>query len=217
MRARLLGAALLLLFATACGQSTSPSMTSPTPACAYSLSIGSTINGYPEGGSFPVAVTTTPASGCTWTAVSSTSWIHITENASGSGSGTFTFTIDPNTTGAARTGTLTVAGRQITVAQAAAPAGTPVVPTPQCSATLSIGTTINGYPDGTTVAVAVNASSGCSWTATSADSWIHVTEGSSGTGNGTVVFVIDKNTGEARKGTLTIAGVMVTVNQSGTT
>lgn len=47
--------------------------------------------------------------------------------------------------------------------------------------------------------------------------WIQITEGSSGSGNGSVIFVIDRNTGDARKGTVTIAGVTVTVNQSGTT
>jgi len=40
------------------------------------LSVGSTIDGYPNGGSFPVSVTTTPPSGCSWTATTQAAWIN---------------------------------------------------------------------------------------------------------------------------------------------
>ena len=54
----------------------------------------------------------------------------------------------------------------------------------------------------------------CPWTAVSnAPDWIHITSGSSGTGNGVVNFNVDKpNT--ARTGTLNVAGVLVTVAQN---
>ncbi|MFI5166693.1 MAG: BACON domain-containing protein [Thermoanaerobaculales bacterium] len=65
------------------------------------------------------------------------------------------------------------------------------------------------------VGVTVTSGSNCSWTATSnAPSWLHVTSGASGTGNGTVGYSVDANTGSARSGTLTIAGLTFTVNQS---
>lgn len=48
--------------------------------------------------------------------------------------------------------------------------------------------------------------SACAWTATSNDSWLSVTGGSSGTGNGNVSFSATKNTGGARIGTITIVG-----------
>ena len=58
----------------------------------------------------------------------------------------------------------------------------------------------------------------CTWTATSNDPWIHVTSGSSGTGNGTVSYSVDVNTtGIARKGTITIGGQGFTVYQVGST
>ena len=211
-------AALVLVVTSACGQSsspTSPSSTAPTPSCAYSLSIGDTINGYPTGGSFDVGVTTTPATGCAWTAVSNASWLHITSSASGSGNGTFTFTADANATGAARTGTLTAAGRLITFNQAAAAAPLPP-PTPACVFKLSISDTINGYPDGGTfpVGITVTQGSDCGWTSVAFASWLHVIEGSSGTGSGTTTFVADPNPGEARTGSLRIAGEVVLFKQS---
>jgi hypothetical protein len=57
----------------------------------------------------------------------------------------------------------------------------------------------------------------CGWTAASNDSFIHITSGSSGTGNGTVMYSVDANVGAARIGTMTIAGLTFTVNQSAPT
>jgi hypothetical protein len=65
------------------------------------------------------------------------------------------------------------------------------------------------------VGVTVISGSNCTWTATSnAPSWLHVTSGASGTGNGTVGYSVDANGGTTRSGTLTIAGLTFTVNQS---
>ena len=54
----------------------------------------------------------------------------------------------------------------------------------------------------------------CQWSAVSNDSFIDITSGSSGTGNGTVNFTVDPSAGP-RSGTLTIAGLTFTVNQEG--
>ena len=54
----------------------------------------------------------------------------------------------------------------------------------------------------------------CQWSAVSNDSFIHITSGSGGTGNGTVNFSVDPSAGP-RTGTLTIAGLTFTVNQEG--
>jgi len=64
--------------------------------------------------------------------------------------------------------------------------------------------------------VRVTASSGgCKWTATSNVSWITVTSGSAGTGNGTVKYSVSRNyTGNNRTGTITIAGKTFTVLQT---
>jgi hypothetical protein len=95
-------------------QTSQPAPT-PSPSCSYTLSVGSTIDGYPNGVSFPIPVTTT--AGCPWTALSNVSWIHVTPSA-GTGTGTFTISVDANT-GSARTGTVTVAGNAVTVNQTA--------------------------------------------------------------------------------------------------
>lgn len=58
------------------------------------------------------------------------------------------------------------------------------------------------------------ASTTCTWTAVSNNAWITVTGGASGTGNGTVTYSITANTGEARTGTITIAGQTFTVTQA---
>jgi predicted nucleotidyltransferase len=67
---------------------------------------------------------------------------------------------------------------------------------------------------GPTYTVNVTAATGCVWTAASNDNFITVTSGSSGSGNGTATFTVAPiNTA----GTLTIAGVTFTVNQTADT
>ena len=65
--------------------------------------------------------------------------------------------------------------------------------------------------------VNVTAQTGCPWTTVSNNpSWITVTSGSPGTGNGTVKYSVAANTGTtSRTGTLTIAGKTFTVQQHG--
>jgi hypothetical protein len=66
--------------------------------------------------------------------------------------------------------------------------------------------------DGT---LAVTAAAGCTWTATSAASFVTLLSGASGTGNGTVSYRVAANTtGKARSGTLTVAGISVNVTQT---
>ena len=69
---------------------------------------------------------------------------------------------------------------------------------------------------GGTGSVNVTTQGGCSWTATSNNSWIHITSGSSGTGNGTVNYSVAANSGtSSRTGTMTVAGHTFTVTQDG--
>jgi hypothetical protein len=76
---------------------------------------------YSPGSTGTVAVTQNSTGTCDWNAVSNSGFITIDSGSSGNGSGTVSFTVAPNTTGAARTGTLTVAGRIVTITQDAAP------------------------------------------------------------------------------------------------
>jgi all-beta uncharacterized protein len=81
-----------------------------------------------------------------------------------------------------------------------------------CSFGLST-TSVPAAAAGITGNVGVTANSGCAWTATANAPWIHITAGAAGSGNGTVTFGVDPNTGAARSGSLTVAGQTVTVAQ----
>jgi hypothetical protein len=87
--------------------------------CTYSLSSTSPWATAAGGAG---AVNVTVGSGCSWTAVSNVSWIHVTAGASGSGNGTVGYTVDVNATTSPRTGTITIGGQTFTVNQAAASA-----------------------------------------------------------------------------------------------
>ena len=72
-------------------------------------------------GSVTVTKNLSATASCDWQAMSNSSFITIDSGATGNGNGTVNFTVAPNTTGAARVGTLTVAGRNVTITQDAAP------------------------------------------------------------------------------------------------
>jgi hypothetical protein len=62
--------------------------------------------------------------------------------------------------------------------------------------------------------VTVTTQNGCTWSATSNASWITITSGSNGTGNGTVNYTVSSNsTTSQRIGTMTVAGQTFTVTQ----
>ena len=67
--------------------------------------------------------------------------------------------------------------------------------------------------------IAVTTGFGCTWNAasnTSSSSWLTVTSGNSGSGNGTVSYALSENPNTTpRTGTLTVAGKIYTVIQSG--
>ena len=168
-----------------------------SPGCSYSVepearSVAAT------GGTASVRVTT--AAACPWTAESHAPWITIQGATSGVGPADVTFSAAP-TDGAARTGTVSVAGRTVTVTQAQG-----------CEYTLS--------PDRRSVpasggsgTVAVATAAGCAWTATSSAPWLTITSGASGTGSGEVQFAVAATSGGARSATLTIGGKTFTVEQ----
>jgi FG-GAP-like repeat/Viral BACON domain len=86
------------------------------------------------------------------------------------------------------------------------------------SCTYSLSPTAQSVPaGGGNHSVNVTTQATCSWIATSHVPWITITSGSSGNGNGTVNYSVAANTGTPRAGTMTIAGLTFTVNQSGAT
>ncbi len=84
-------------------------------SCTYSISPTSrTVDGSSGTGSVSVTVSD---SSCTWTASSNAAWITVTSGTPGTGSGTVGYSFTANNTGAARTGTITIAGKTFTITQ----------------------------------------------------------------------------------------------------
>ena len=63
------------------------------------------------------------------------------------------------------------------------------------------------------IGVAVNSAS-CAWSATTAASWLTITGGASGSGDGVVYFAVARNDGAARIGAAAIGGKLFTVSQA---
>ena len=176
----------------------------PSPTCTYTIAPNNESLAAAGGNGTAIAVTASTGS-CTWTAVSNASWITVSAGASGTGNGSVGYTAAVNT-GAARAGTMTIAGQTFTVNQAAAP-------TPACTYTLAAGSASLTALGGTG-SVGVTAPAGCAWTATTSASWITVSSGAAGTGNGTVGFVVLPNLGAARSDSILIGGQTFSVNQA---
>jgi hypothetical protein len=170
------------------------------PACTYTVT--PTAQSIGAGGGAGAPITVTAGADCPWTASSNAPWLTIAGPSARTGSGTVTFTAAGNSA-SARTGTLTVAGRTVTISQATA-----------CSLVIA-PSTVAISSDGGTASATVTTTAGCAWTAVSNDSWITITSGASGSGPGTVAFWISANRpAHPRTGTITIGPLTLTVNQA---
>ncbi|MEZ5355047.1 MAG: BACON domain-containing carbohydrate-binding protein [Bryobacteraceae bacterium] len=137
---------------------------------------------------------------CEWFANSYEDWITITSGPSGSGTGTVTYTFTTNPNPTPRYGRIYLGGGTFEIVQAGQPC--PVTLTPSGSNTAAGGT------------LAVSASLGCAWTASSDAPWILVTAGASGTGSGSVTFKLLPNASPSgRSGAITVAGQAFTITQ----
>jgi hypothetical protein len=175
-------------------------------AGAFCASLSSITQFFASGGGGS-SVAITAAGSCGWSAVSNASWINITSAAAGAGNATITYTVAENLTGAARTGTMTIAGRAFTVVQDGGVSSDCSYSTPAKSKAFKAA--------GGTGSFTVSAQARCAWQAASNAGWITITSGTSGVGNGTVTFSVAPNTGGTRKGTITVAGRTYTVKQKG--
>lgn len=168
--------------------------------CTYGVSATS-LSTTNAGGAQSVNVTA--SGGCSWAASSTANWITIASGATGSGDGSVVLQIAANPTSVSRTATVSVAGKTITVSQAAAP----------CEYIVS-ATSLSFGNAGNTGSVTVGANAGCAWSAASGSTWIAVTSGSSGDGNGTVSFSVAANPGyTSRSGAIVVAGKTVAITQ----
>jgi len=156
------------------------------------------------------SVSVTAPGGCTWMAMSSVDFINITSGNSGSGNGTVHYTVAANTSTNEQVGTITVAGQTFTITQS----GASGVNSNSCTYTLNASSvTLPAKGGAKKVSVKVKGTN-CSWTATTTNDFITIVTGTSGSGNGTVDFIVSGNTNTMeRSGTITIAGQTFTVTQ----
>ena len=86
---------------------------------------------------------------------------------------------------------------------------------PSCSYSVSQPSPASFAASGGSGSVYVTPStSTCPWTAVSNATWVKIISGASGTGNGTVTFSVNPNTGTSRTTTLTVAGQTLSVTQA---
>lgn len=172
------------------------------PACT--ITIADATRTFDQDGGTGSAAVRAPQE-CAWTAVSDAPWLTITAGQSGSGNGTVRYTAAANTTTAARTATIDVAGERIVVTQSGA--------TP-CTYELS-RSSVSFNAIGGSETVRVDTAPDCQWTAESTASWLTITSGTSGTGNGTVRITAEPHLGPSpRTAAVTIAGRQVSVTQA---
>jgi len=100
-------------------------------ACVYRLD-RSQRSFDPGGGTQTVNVTA--QAGCSWTAVSRSSWVGVASGATGSGNGDVKIVVDGNSSADSRSGAVAIANQMLTIDQSGAtptpPAPTPPTPTP---------------------------------------------------------------------------------------
>jgi hypothetical protein len=159
-----------------------------------------------SGDSFSVGVTASAPS-CAWSA-SPAAWVAASA-AGGTGSGTVVLTVAQNATTTQRQAQVMVAGKAVTITQAA-----PVV-APVCAFTLS-PSSVKVLAGGTTFAATLTATApSCAWTARASAAWIGVSS-TSGAGTATLSVRVAATTSNGpRTATITAGGQTLTVQQNG--
>jgi subtilisin family serine protease len=167
--------------------------------CPYTLS--PTIASHGASAATGSVSVSSPAS-CDWSASTSVQWIAITSGASGSGNGTVNYSVAANT-GPARIGTMAVAGQTFTVTQDSG-----------CAFTLDQDHESFAGNGGTGTVNITASNAACARTASTTSTFITITSGDSGTGDGVVQYTVAANAGSTiRSDTITIGGHTFTVYQ----
>ncbi len=140
-------------------------------------------------------------SGCFWSVTSQPGWITPIPY-SGFGSRTLTLAVAANT-GPAQSASFQVAGIPVQASQAG-------------SCAWSLSPPSRTFPaEGGWLTIGITGCPGLSWTATPlASDWFSNTGRANGTGDGSVTYVVQRNTGDARSTTLTIAGLSFNLQQT---
>jgi len=156
----------------------------------------------------------TNAPTCPWTATSNASWLVILDNAKGTGNGSLDVAVAPNP-GAARSGTVTVAGKTVEIDQSAGDSSTCTYGFSPTSAHIPAG--------GISSSFAVTTASGCSYfvepypqdsSYVTGVQFIAIPQ-SSGllVGNGNPSYTVAPNHGAPRTGAIMVGGDVFTITQ----
>ena len=152
-------------------------------------------------------VTVLTGSGCAWTVLATNPWISIVSGTNGTGPGTVTYTVASNSASSVRSGNINVGSAHFLVTQTGVSTG--------CTYSISTPSYAQGYGAATN-SVAVTAGAGCAWSVSNTNSWINLLSGTSGTGNGTVLYSVPENPStNARSGNVQIAGLNYALTQGG--
>ncbi|MCX6596764.1 MAG: BACON domain-containing carbohydrate-binding protein [Acidobacteria bacterium] len=178
--------------------------TSIDAQCTYSVT--QSAYSVPAGGTSvvaPLSLSVTTQAGCTTAATSQADWISIV-NAAGTGSRNISFSVTGNPGVAPRVGQWTVGDKTIAVTQAA-----------DCSFTLTpASASLPAARTPSSFLINANANR-CAWTAVPQDSWLTVSLGGSGTGDGTSGYTAEQNlTPAARTSSILVVNRSHTVNQA---
>jgi hypothetical protein len=173
--------------------------------CTVSILPGTRTHGY---GAATNTVTVMAEASCAWSVSNSNSWITVLSGITGNGAGTVVYWVSANPSSNSRSGNLDIAGQRFAITQS----GNPVT----CAFALSSTSAMHGASS-TTGLVSVTASAGCNWISTESNTWVTITAGLTGTGNGLVRYVLTINTSNLpRTAVISIAGQPFAIHQAGT-
>ncbi len=174
---------------------------SGTPICTFAIAPASWLHG-PGADSGSVSVFA--AGGCVWGVSNTNTWVTITSKLTNTNNASVTYTVSPNSTGLARTGFITIAGRAFSVTQLGA-----------CTFTLSPTNRQHG-PGSDSGSVSVSTLAGCAWSVSNTNDWVTITSNLTNTNSASVNYTVASNpTGALRTGFITIAGQAFSVTQLG--
>jgi uncharacterized protein (TIGR02145 family) len=165
-----------------------------------------------ESGTTTFTVSSTGVDTMVWTAevTSGNDWLTIISGESGSDSGTISCQYDANVETDPRTGVIRITA----TGASGSPIDVTVTQQAHVSCAYSIFPTSGSFSaDGESKSISVTpSSSNCTWTTSESLSWVSLSL-TSGTGSGSVTISVDPNTGDARSGSVTIAGETYEISQ----
>lgn len=170
--------------------------------CAISLSPTNRSHGH---GAATNSVVVNTAPGCVWDAVNTNGWISLQGATSGAGSNLLTYVVAANPSSVPRVGVITVNESSTVITQNGAPCTPDLVPNSELhTAAAEVGN------------VALSLPIGCAWSVVNTNPWVVSVSPASGSGGTNISYVLATNlNGNARTGTLLIAGLPYLITQEG--